>query len=192
MNLPLLIVGGLVALIVIFLITTFNRLVSLRNQNKNAFSQIDVQLNRRYDLIPNLVETAKAFMAHERDTLEAVIKARNQAHQALAGTNNGQGMEKLVAAEGVLTKSLGSFMALAENYPQLKADATMRTLMEELASTENRVAFARQFFNDSVMDYNTSRESFPANLIANSFGFSEAKPFEIENPVIRESVKVKF
>lgn len=179
---------GVMILGIVFAVSIYNRLVSLRNESKNAFSQIDVQLNRRYDLIPNLVETAKAFMTHERQTLEAVISARNQAHQALQGGD----VAKLVAAEGVLGKSLGNFMALAENYPQLKADSTMRALMEELSSTENKVSFARQYYNDSVMSYNTARESFPANLFSGSFGFVEAKLFQLENAKARESVQVKF
>jgi LemA protein len=182
----------LAVVLVLMVIGLYNRLVSLRNQHKNAFSQIDVQLNRRYDLIPNLVETAKAFMGHERETLEAVIKARNQAHAALGAAKGSQDLGKLVAAEGVLSKSLGSFMALSENYPQLKSDVTMKTLMEELSSTENKVAFARQHYNDSVMEYNTARETFPANLIAGSFGFMGAQSFEVENPQVRESVRVKF
>lgn len=182
----------LAVVVVVMVIGLYNRLVSLRNQHKNAFSQIDVQLNRRYDLIPNLVETAKAFMSHERETLEAVIKARNQAHDALGAAKSSQDLTKLVSAEGVLSKSLGSFMALSENYPDLKSDVTMKALMEELSSTENKVAFARQHYNDSVMEYNTARESFPANLIAGSFGFMGAQSFEVENPAARESVRVKF
>ncbi len=192
MSPALMIVFAVIVVLAFLLIAIYNKLVSLRNQHKNAFSQIDVQLNRRYDLIPNLVETAKAFMSHERETLEAVIKARNQAHAALGAAKSSQDLGKLVAAEGVLTKSLGSFMALSENYPQLKSDVTMKTLMEELSSTENKVAFARQHYNDSVMEYNTSRESFPANLIAGSFGFMGAQSFEVENPEARESVRVKF
>ncbi len=188
----MLVVLAISVVLALLIITIYNRLVSLRNQHKNAFSQIDVQLNRRYDLIPNLVETAKAFMSHERETLEAVIKARNQAHAALGAVKGSQDLTKLVAAEGVLSKSLGSFMALSENYPQLKSDVTMKTLMEELSSTENKVSFARQHYNDSVMEYNTARESFPANMIAGSFGFIAAQSFEVENPQVRESVRVKF
>ena len=190
---PISMVVIVIAVVVVFMVVgLYNRLVSLRNQHKNAFSQIDVQLNRRYDLIPNLVETAKAFMSHERETLEAVIKARNQAHAALGSVKGSQDLSKLVAAEGVLSKSIGSFMALSENYPQLKSDVTMKTLMEELSSTENKVSFARQHYNDSVMEYNTARESFPANMVAGSFGFIAAQSFEVENPKVRESVKVKF
>ncbi len=183
---------ALAVFIVFFTIMTYNRLVALRNQWKNAFAQIDVQLNRRYDLIPNLVETAKAFMAHERETLEAVIKARNQAHSALANVKGDGDVSKLVAAEGMLAKSMGSFMALAESYPQLKSDVTMKTLMEELSSTENKVAFARQHYNDSIMDYNTARESFPANLISQPLGFSAAQPFVVENAQARGAVRVSF
>ena len=188
----MLVVLALAVVVGLLLVSLFNRLVSLRNQHKNAFSQIDVQLNRRYDLIPNLVETAKAFMGHERETLEAVIKARNQAHAALGATKGTADLSKLAAAEGVLTKSLGSFMALSESYPQLKSDVTMKTLMEELSSTENKVAFARQHYNDAVMEYNTARESFPANLMAGPFGFVSAQSFEVENSQARESVRVKF
>ena len=182
----------LVVIFAAFLIGIYNRLVGLRNQNKNAFSQIDVQLTRRYELIPNLVETAKAFMTHERETLEAVIKARNQAHQALGSAAGGDNMAKLASADGALSKTLGSFMALAENYPQLKSDSTMKTLMEELASTENKVSFARQFYNDTVMDYNTARETFPASLISGALGFSAATSFEAPNAAAREAVQVKF
>jgi LemA protein len=192
MSPAMLVLIAVIVAVALLLISIFNRLVSLRNQHKNAFSQIDVQLNRRYDLIPNLVETAKAFMSHERETLEAVIKARNQAHAALGAAKGSQDLTKLMAAEGALSKSLGSFMALSESYPQLKSDVTMKTLMEELSSTENKVAFARQHYNDAVMEYNTARESFPSNMIAGSFGFMSAQSFEVENPQARESVRVKF
>jgi LemA protein len=190
---PALIVGiVLLVAILFYLIGLYNKAIRLRQQVKNGFAQIDVQLNRRYDLIPNLVETAKAFMQHERETLEAVIKARNQAHSALKGSQSGQNMAPLLAAEGSLGKSLGSFMALAENYPQLKSDATMTTLMEELSSTENKVAFARQHYNDSIMGFNVMIESFPANVFLKNFGFKTYRPFEVKRDEIRESVTVKF
>ncbi|MEM7207670.1 MAG: LemA family protein [Pseudomonadota bacterium] len=179
-----------------FFIMVYNRLIALRNRFKNAFSQIDVQLKRRYELIPNLVETAKSYMKHERETLESVISARNGAANAAdaAGADpaDGGAIRKLIGAESVLGSAMGGFFALAENYPDLKADATMMRLMEELSSTENRVAFARQAFNDSVMEYNTHREQFPNNIISGFFNFKEAEFFEIEEPEIREPVKVSF
>jgi LemA protein len=177
-------------------IGTFNRLVVRRNEYRNAFSQIEVQLNRRYDLIPNLVETAKAYMAHEAGTLENVIRARNQAHQAAQNAAKEPGevsaMKKLSSAEGILGQSLGNFRFTMEAYPDLKADQTMTKLMEELSSTENRVAFARQFYNDSVMGYNNTREVFPSNIIAGMFNFSPAQLFEVEAPEARKPVKVSF
>ena len=186
----------LVALVIVWLIGIYNRLVSLRNRFKNAFSQIDVQLKRRYDLIPNLVETVKGYMKHERETLEAVIAARNQARsveQRVAGNPGEPGaMKELIAAEQVLTGSLGRMFALAESYPDLKASSNMQQLQEELSSTENRVAFARQAYNDSVMQYNTYRESFPQNQIAGAFGFKQAEPFEIQVEAEREAPRVSF
>ncbi|MRR54948.1 MAG: LemA family protein [Deltaproteobacteria bacterium] len=175
---------GIVAA-VLYVIAVYNRLVTLRNRFKNAFAQIDVQLKRRYDLIPNLVETAKGYLKHERETLEAVIAARNQAagaaKQAAAEPGNPQAMALLSGAEGALTGALGRLFALAEAYPDLKANQTMMQLSEELTSTENRVAFARQAFNDAVMTYNTAREVFPAVLIAGTFQFSAAALLEIED-----------
>ena len=167
--------GAALVGLVLYFIAIYNRLVSLRNQFRNGFAQIDVQLKRRYELIPNLVATAKAYVAHERDTLEAVIQARNQAVSAAgaaAGNPADAGrIESLGRAESGLAGALGQFRLLVENYPDLKADQTMRDLMEELSSTENRVAFARQSFNDSVMLYNTRREQFPDNFIAGFFKF---------------------
>lgn len=180
----LLLIVGIVAA-VLYVIAVYNRLVTLRNRFKNAFAQIDVQLKRRYDLIPNLVETAKGYLKHERETLEAVIAARNQAagaaKSAAAAPGNPQAMALLSGAEGALTGALGRLFALAEAYPDLKANQTMMQLSEELTSTENRVAFARQAFNDAVMIYNTAREVFPAVLIAGAFQFSAAALLEIED-----------
>ena len=172
----------------------YNGLVKLRNRYRNAFSQIDVQLKRRYDLIPNLVETAKGFMKHERETLEAVIQARNMASSARQGVNpeDGASMSALMAAEGGLGSSLGRLFALSEAYPDLKSNANMMQLSEELTSTENKVSFSRQAYNDSVTAYNTQREVFPANMIAGMFNFGEAALFEVANESERESVKVEF
>ena len=180
----------------LYAVSIYNRLVSLRNRFKNAFAQIDVQLKRRYDLIPNLVETAKGYMKHERETLEAVIAARNRASAAervaAADPGNAQAVRDLSGAETGLTGALGRLFAVAERYPDLKADQTMLKLMEELTSTENKVAFSRQAYNDAVMNYNTSRESFPNNIIANKFGFKEAQLWEIEDETLREAPKVSF
>jgi LemA protein len=182
--------------LLVFVIGMYNRLVSLRNRFKNAFSQIDVQLKRRYDLIPNLVETAKGYLQHERNTLEAVIAARNAASAANSRAAQSPGdpnaMKQLAGAEAALTGTLGRFFALAEAYPDLKANQTMSRLMEELTSTENKVAFARQSYNDSVMTYNTARETFPSNLIAGPFNFGPAQLFEIEKPEQKEAPKVSF
>jgi LemA protein len=194
-------IGTIILLVIIvgiagYLIAIYNGLVRGRNQFKNAFAQIDVQLQRRYDLIPNLVETAKRYLAHERDTLEAVIQARNQAQAsartAAAHPEDGSAVVALGAAEGVLTGALGRFFALAEAYPDLKANQTMQQLMEELSSTENKIAFSRQHFNDSVMAYNNQREQFPNSFIAGPFNFQEAKLLELEDKEARKAVKVNF
>ncbi len=174
----------------------YNKLVSLRNRFKNAFAQIDVQLKRRYDLIPNLVETAKGYMKHERETLEAVVNARNQAssanERAAASPGDPDSMKGLMGAESALTGALGRMFALMESYPDLKANQNMAQLMEELTTTENKVAFARQSYNDSVMVYNTRCSVFPSVIIANSMGFNQAELFEIEAPAEREVPKVSF
>ncbi len=188
-------VGGFVV-ILMWAIGSYNGLVALRNRFKNAFAQIDVQLKRRYDLIPNLVETAKGYMQHERQTLEAVIQARNQAvtagQKAAANPGDPTAMQQLSGAEGALTGALGRLFAVAEAYPDLKANQNMLALQEELTSTENKIAFARQAFNDAVMAYNTKRESFPDMLVANFGGFQPAQLFEIEAPGQREAPKVSF
>lgn len=183
-------------ILVAYPVSIYNKLVSLRNRFKNAFSQIDVQLKRRYDLIPNLVNVAKQYMEHERETLEAVIQARNQAmsHEKEVAQEPGdpESMQKLMGAEQSLTGAMGRLFALSENYPDLKANQNMMQLTEELTSTENKIAFARQSFNDAVMTYNTTREKFPNNMIANSFGFKEARMFEIDVADEREAPKVEF
>jgi len=188
---------GIVGALVVWAVSIYNGLVALRNRFKNAFAQIDVQLKRRYDLIPNLVETAKGYMKHERETLEAVIKARNQAVAAAsaAGANPGNpaAMQQLGAAEGALTGVLGRLFALAEAYPDLKANQNMLALQEELTSTENKVAFARQAFNDSVMEYNTKRESFPDTIFAGMFSFGPAELLQAtESAEERKAPAVKF
>ena len=185
-----------VFLVLMWLVSSFNRLVALRNRYKNAYAQIDVQLKRRYDLIPNLVETAKGYIKHERGTLEAVIAARNAASaanvRAAQSPGDATAMKELSSAETVLTGTLGRLFALSEAYPDLKANTTMMSLMEELTSTENKVAFARQAYNDSVMTYNTQRETFPTNLISGTFNFGAAELFVIEKPQEKEAPKVSF
>ena len=174
----------------------YNRLVALRQRFMNAYAQIDVQLKRRYDLIPNLVEAVKGYMAHERQTLEAVIAARNQAlaasQQASAAPASAGAIMALAGAENMLLGALGKLFALREAYPQLKADQTAARLMEELSSTENRIAFARQHYNDSVMSYNAYRQSFPPLLIAGPMGFGEAALFQVEDARERQVVQVQF
>jgi len=186
----------LVVLAVIFVISLYNSLVGARNGYKNAFAQIDVQLTRRYDLIPNLVETAKGYMKHERETLEAVIKARNSAMSAVktAAANPGDAaaIQGLSGAENQLTGALGRMFALAEAYPDLKANQNMMQLSEELTSTENKVAFARQAYNDAVMSYNNQREMFPGSVIAGMFNFVPGQLLEAAKPEAREAPKVSF
>lgn len=191
-----LVILGLFLFIIFYGIAIYNHLIELKNRFVNAFSQIDVQLQRRYDLIPNLVETAKTYMKFEQETLNQVIQARNQAQQAAQQTaahpENNDAMKSLIASEASLTSSLGRFFALVENYPDLKANQTMSQLMEELTSTENKVSFARQAFNDAVMIYNTYRTQFPNVIIAALFAFQDATHFEISQPEVRQAVKVSF
>ena len=197
---PLLIVLGVLFLGVVILglwaVGIYNSLVALRNRFKNAFAQIDVQLKRRYDLIPNLVETAKGYLKHERETLEAVIKARNiaasAAQSAAANPADPQAMQGLLSAEGGLGGALSRLMVVSEQYPDLKANQNMMQLTEELTSTENKISFARQAYNDSVMTYNTQRETFPAVLLAGALGFQPAALFQIEDPSERQAPKVQF
>lgn len=188
---------GVIVAVIIYIIAVYNRLIALKNRFKNGFAQIDVQLQRRHDLIPNLVETAKAYMSHEKDTLTQVIEARNQAVSAkkvaAEHPDDGGAVSNLGKAESLLSGSLANFFALSENYPDLKANDTMAQLMEELSSTENRIGFARQAFNDAVMNYNTYREQFPQNFIGGLFGsFKEAQLLKIETEEARQAVKVTF
>lgn len=191
-----LILLAVLVLLALWAVGIYNGLVGARNAYKNAFAQIDVQLTRRHDLIPNLVETAKGYLKHERETLEAVISARNQAvsAQQAAAANPGDpaAMQQLGGAENALTQTLGRLFALSEAYPDLKANQNMMQVSEELTSTENKVAFARQGYNDSVMGYNNRREMFPGSLVAGMFGFQPASLLEIDNPAKREAVQVKF
>lgn len=185
-----------IATAAVIFINCYNDLVKFRNRYKNAYSQIDVQLQRRYDLIPNLVETAKGYMKHERETLEAVINARNSAINASGNAARNPGderaMQQLGSAEAALSGALSRLMVITESYPELKADQTMAHVMEELSSTENRVAFARQAFNDAVTLHNTKREVFPSNLIADSFNFVSANLLEEVAPEVRNVPRVSF
>jgi LemA protein len=197
---------GLIILVVVVIVPVFfvlmwgisgyNRLVALRNRYKNAYAQIDVQLKRRYDLIPNLVETAKGYLKHERGTLDEVVAARSAAASASVRAAQAPGdaaaMKELSGAETALTGSLGRLFAVAEAYPDLKANTTMLSLMEELTSTENKVAFARQAYNDAVMGYNTTQQRFPTNLIAGTFNFGAAEMFVVEKPEEKQAPKVSF
>ena len=192
----MLILLAIIVAVILFLVGIYNGLVTARNGYKNAFAQIDVQLQRRYDLIPNLVETAKGYMKHERETLEAVIAARGAALNGLAAARanpgDAQAMQQLGGAETQLAQGLGRLLAVAESYPDLKANQNMMQLSEELTSTENKVAFARQAYNDAVMFYNNKREVFPNSFIANMYAFTPASPLEIQTPEARQAVKVSF
>jgi LemA protein len=188
---------AVVGLAAFWAVGLYNRLVGLRNQCKNALAQIDVQLKRRYDLVPNLVETAKAYIKHERETLEAVIAARNGAVSANAAVGSDPGnaaaLQQLAAAEGTLSQSLGRLFALSEAYPDLKADQTMMQLNEELTSTENRIAFSRQAYNDGVMQYNIALEQFPGSVIANMFAFKSAEMLKaLDSEEERKPIRVAF
>jgi LemA protein len=192
----LLVLAGIALVAIFFVVGKYNLLVSLRNRFKNAFAQIDVQLKRRYDLIPNLVEVAKGYIKHERETLEAVIRARNTAFTAsqAAASNPGDAaaVKGLMSAESGLVGAMSRLMVVAEQYPDLKANQNMMQLTEELTSTENKVSFARQAYNDSVMVYNTQRESFPTNILAGMFNFAPAELFVIDQPEQRDAPKVSF
>ena len=180
-----LVVLGLLLVVVFAIVGIYNKLVTLRNRFRNGWSQIDVQLRRRYDLIPNLVETVKGYAAHEKEVFTKVTEAR-------ASAINAGSVKEQADAENFLSGALKSLFAVSENYPELKANQNFMMLQEELAGTESKIAYARQFYNDSVMEYNTTRESFPASTIANSFGFAPQDFFEIEEPAAREPVKVSF
>lgn len=199
-NNPILIVVvgflAFVVVLVLLIVSIYNGLVVLRNRYKNAYSQIDVQLKRRYDLIPNLVEAVKGYMAHEKGTLQEVIEARNRAvsagQQASANPGDPSAMHNLNQAEGQLTGALGRLFALSEAYPDLKANTNMLQLQEELVSTENKVSFARQAFNDAVTAYNNKREVFPNVIFAGMFGFYPAELFQVESEAVKEAPKIKF
>ena len=181
------IIIAIIVLLILFMIGMYNAMVRYRNQVKNAWSQIDVQLKRRHDLIPNLIETVKGYMNHERQTLEAVTQARTQAVNVSGGSVADQAQ-----AENMLSKTLRSLFAVSENYPNLKANQNFLALQEELTSTENKISFARQFYNDAVMAFNNKIQTFPANMMAGMFGFKEAESFELEAPAEREAPKVDF
>lgn len=192
------IIAVVVLLIILWVAGGYNKLVRARNGYKNAFAQIDVQLQRRFDLIPNLVETAKAYMAHERQTLEAVVAARGAAMAGLSAAQAKPGdpaaMQQLAQGQGVLNSALGRLLAVAEAYPDLKANQNMMQLSEELTSTENKVAFSRQAFNDAIMTYNNRRETFPTSVLAGMFNFEPAAQLEIppDHPEVRDAPKVQF
>jgi LemA protein len=192
----LLVLGGIALLFAFWVIGAYNGLITLRNRFKNAFAQIDVQLKRRYDLIPNLVEVAKGYMKHESSTLEAVIAARNTAYAAskaaAANPADAGAMKGLLSAESGLGGALSRLMVVSEQYPDLKANQNMMQLTEELTSTENKISFARQAYNDAVTVFNTARERFPTNLIAGMFNFMEAQLFQVENVAERAAPQVKF
>jgi LemA protein len=188
--------AGFAVMLIAWAIGGYNSLVTLRNRFKNAFAQIDVQLKRRYDLIPNLVETAKGYLKHERETLEAVIKARNIAYaasqSAAANPADAGAVKNLLGAESGLAGALSRLMVVSEQYPDLKANQNMMQLTEELTSTENKISFARQAYNDAVTLYNTKRETFPTNLLAGIFNFAEAQLFQVDNAAERQAPQVKF
>ena len=190
------VVVGFVLVVSVLVIGIFNRLIGLRNRVKNAYAQIDVQLKRRYDLIPNLVETAKGYMKHEKETLEAVINARNQAVSAASTCSKDPtakgAIQELAGADGALTGALGRLMVVMEQYPDLKANENMMQVQEELTSTENKVAFSRQAYNDVVMGYNNKREMFPSNIVASIFGFKFAQSWELDDEAARDVPKVNF
>jgi LemA protein len=192
----IIVLAGIALVAGMFVAGKYNLLVSLRNRFKNAYAQIDVQLKRRYDLIPNLVETAKGYLKHERETLENVIKARNVAYTAsqAAASNPGDAaaVKSLMSAESGLVGAMSRLMVVAEQYPDLKANQNMMQLTEELTSTENKISFSRQAYNDSVMVYNTQRESFPTNILAGMFNFAAAELFAIDQPEQRDAPKVQF
>jgi LemA protein len=187
MSIGIIVLVIIVVLVLLIVMGMYNGLVRLRNQVKNAWAQIDVQLKRRHDLIPNIVETAKAYMTHERETMENITNARN-----MAQTASGGGVEATAAAERQLSSAIMKFFAVAENYPDLKASQNFLAVQEELASTENKISFARQFYNDAVMQYNIKTQSVPSNIIAGMFGFKEEKMFEIEDKAERDVPKVNF
>lgn len=191
------VVIAIVVLLLLFVVGIYNRLVTARNQVKNAWSQIDVQLQRRYDLIPNLVETVKGYMSYEKGTLEAVVKARNQASDALEALKKSGGptegsLKQVISAETALKGAVSNIFALAENYPQLRASENMARLQEELSSTENKIAFARQAYNDQVLFYNTAQQTFPAVIFAGALGHHPAELYEVEDAQAKKAVKVSF
>ncbi len=193
----LIIILVIIVLLVLWGMGIYNRLVQLRNQVKNAWSQIDVQLQRRYDLIPNLVEAVKGYMTYEKGTLEAVINARNQAQNARnqieqSGGPTSSSIKELAAADTAVRGAVTNLMALAENYPQLRASENMQQLQEELSSTENKVAFARQAYNDNVMLYNTTQQEFPATLLASTFGHHPVELFQVEDQQVKKAPKISF